>query len=138
MSWCIRHQFLEKVKSRYSDHASWDLAVRERKSAAIKRAWPDPLNRKLESSEENKSSLFIEDALSILDSERGFADKDASGSAITSLRTGGDHLFLRAKLNGMAGCYPFENLRIAVDLLFLQGNPDMVVAKQAIVSFLLG
>jgi E3 ubiquitin-protein ligase HOS1 len=31
--------------------------------------------------------------------------------------------------------YPFRNLCEAVDMLFLHGASDMVIAKQAIVSF---
>ncbi|XP_051115397.1 E3 ubiquitin-protein ligase HOS1 isoform X2 [Andrographis paniculata] len=137
MSWCIRHQFLENVISRYSDHSSWNSSVRERKKAAIKRAWPDPVNRKLDSSEQNMSSLFIEDALSNLDSEQGYSDHDAGELVIASLQAAGDQSISRSKLHGMAGCYPFENLRVAADLLFLQGNPDMVVAKQAIFLYFL-
>lgn len=137
MIWCIRHQFLENVRSRFSDFASWSSTVRERKSAAIKRAWPDSINRILESSEQSTSSLFIEDALSNLDTEQGYVSKDEGELAITSLLTGGGNSFFRSKLHGMAGCYPFENLRAAVDLLFLQGNSDLVVAKQAIVSYLI-
>ncbi|KAL0331506.1 UNVERIFIED_CONTAM: E3 ubiquitin-protein ligase HOS1 [Sesamum angustifolium] len=136
MMWCIRHQFLEKVRSRYSDFALWRSSVRERKSAAIKRAWPDPVSRVLESSEQSASSLFIEDALSNLDTEQEYAEKDEGELSIASLLTGGGDLFFRSKLHGMAGCYPFENLRAAVDLLFLRGNSDLVVAKQAISQFL--
>ncbi|KAK4389540.1 E3 ubiquitin-protein ligase HOS1 [Sesamum angolense] len=136
MMWCIRHQFLEKVRSRYSDFALWRSSVRERKSAAIKRAWPDPVSRILESSEQSVSSLFIEDALSNLDTEQEYAEKDEGELSIASLLTGGGDLFFRSKLHGMAGCYPFENLRAAVDLLFLRGNSDLIVAKQAISQFL--
>lgn len=131
MMWCIRHQFLKHVRSRYPDCASWSSSVRERKSAAVKRAWPAPMNS--ESSGQSISSLFIEDALSNLDSEQGYADKDEG----ESLLAGGGNSFLRSKLHGLAGCYPFENLRTAIDLLFLQGNSDVVVAKQAIVSYLI-
>ncbi|KAL0312942.1 UNVERIFIED_CONTAM: E3 ubiquitin-protein ligase HOS1 [Sesamum radiatum] len=132
MMWCIRHQFLEKVRSRYSDFALWRSSFRERKSAAIKRAWPDPVSRILESSDQSVSSLFIEDALSNLDTEQEYAEKDEGELSIASLLTGGGDLFFRSKLHGMPGCYPFENLRAAVDLLFLRGNSDLVVAKQAI------
>lgn len=37
MIWCIKHQFLENVKSRYFEFPSWRSRVRERKSAAIQR-----------------------------------------------------------------------------------------------------
>ncbi|KAL7123463.1 hypothetical protein ACP275_01G106400 [Erythranthe tilingii] len=137
MMWCIRHQFLENVQSRYSDFASWSSSVRERKSAAVQRAWPDSVSRISESAEQSTSSLFIEDALSNLDTEQGYADKDERELAITSLLTGGGNLFFMSKLHGMAGCYPFENLRSAADLLFLQGNSDLVLAKQAIFLYYL-
>ena len=42
---------------------------------------------------------------------------------------------LRSKIEGTSGSYPFENLRTAADKLFLHGSSDLVVAKQAIVSF---
>ncbi|KAL8497697.1 hypothetical protein ACS0TY_021140 [Phlomoides rotata] len=132
MIWCIRHQFLLKVRSRFSDFASWSSSFRERKSAAIVRAWPDIL----ESSEQSASSLFIEDALSNLDTEQEYARNDEGELPITSLRAGGGNSFL-SRLTGMAGCYPFDNLRAAVDLLFLQGNSDLVVAKQAIFLYFL-
>ncbi|KAL3834991.1 hypothetical protein ACJIZ3_009727 [Penstemon smallii] len=137
MTWCIRHQFLENVKSRYSDFASWRSSFRERKSAATKRAWPDIVNKNMEFSEQSTSSLFIEDALSNLDTEQGHAEKDEGELDITSLLTAGDNSFLRSRLHGMAGCYPFESLRAAVDLLFLNGNSDLVVAKEAIFLYFL-
>ncbi|KAL0329516.1 UNVERIFIED_CONTAM: E3 ubiquitin-protein ligase HOS1 [Sesamum radiatum] len=93
MMWCIRHQFLEKVRSRYSDFALWRSSVRERKSAAIKRAWPDPVSRVIESSEQSASSLFIEDALSNLDTEQEYAEKDEGGLSIASLLTGGGAIY---------------------------------------------
>jgi E3 ubiquitin-protein ligase HOS1 len=45
-------------------------------------------------------------------------------------------LFCKSKLEGLEVCYPFENLRAAVDVLFLHGSSDLVLAKQAIVSFI--
>ncbi|PIN07417.1 hypothetical protein CDL12_20016 [Handroanthus impetiginosus] len=137
MAWCIRNQFLENVRSRYSDIESWRSSIRERKSAAIKRAWPDSLNQTLEASGQSASSLFIEDALSNLDAEQGYADRDEGEIAISSLQMGGGNSFLLSKLQGMAGSYPFENPRAAVDLLFLQGNSDLVVAKRAIFLYFL-
>ncbi|KAM3199874.1 hypothetical protein P3L10_032234 [Capsicum annuum] len=58
---CIRHEFLENVKSRHKNFESWRVLIRERKSTAIKRAWPDSVSH---SDEYNASTLFIEDALS--------------------------------------------------------------------------
>lgn len=72
------------------------------------------------SSEQNMSTLFIEDALSNLSIENEVGDTDV--------------LCLQ---DGMSTSYPFLNLRAAVDALFLHGTPDMMVAKQAIVSFII-
>ncbi|GFP94156.1 E3 ubiquitin-protein ligase hos1 [Phtheirospermum japonicum] len=133
MIWCIRHEFLENVRSRYSDFESWSSCVRERKSEAIKRAWPDSVN----CSEQSTSSLFVEDALSNLDTEQGYTEKDEGELEIASLLAAGSNSFFRSNLHGMAACYPFQNSRAAVDLLFLQGNSDLVVAKQAIFLYYL-
>lgn len=135
MAWCIRHQFLENVRYRFSDFASWSSSVRERKSAAIYRAWPDSVSCVLGSSEQSTSSLFIEDALSNLETDQGYDHKDEGELAISSLLTSGGNSIFLSKLQGLAGCYPFESVRAAVDVLFLQGNSNLVVAKQAIVSY---
>ncbi|XP_042055344.1 E3 ubiquitin-protein ligase HOS1-like isoform X2 [Salvia splendens] len=137
MAWCIRHQFLENVRCRFSDFASWSSSVRERKSAAIYRAWPDSVAGILGSGEQSTSSLFIEDALSNLENDEGYGHQDEGELAISSLLASvGNSVFL-SKLQGLAGCYPFESLRVAVDLLFLQGNSTLVVAKQAIFLYFL-
>lgn len=133
MIWCIRHEFLENVKSRHKNFASWRALVRERKSAAIKRAWPDSVNH---SDECNASTLFIEDALSNIEAaEQGDLDDHVEELALAYLQKDEGSLYARSKIEGMAGCYPFESLRAAADILFLQGSSDLVVAKQAIVSF---
>ncbi|KAA8522197.1 hypothetical protein F0562_012870 [Nyssa sinensis] len=110
MIWCVRHQFLENARSRHTNFTSWSSLVRERKSAAIRRSWPDS-NRNIRLKWEGKLE-------------------------IASLQDGGSS-FLRSKIDGMAGCYPFENLRAAIDILFLHGNSDLVVAKQAIFLYYL-
>ncbi|CAN4078015.1 unnamed protein product [Withania somnifera] len=130
MIWCIRHEFLENVKSRHKDFASWQALVRERKSAAIKRAWPDSVNH---SDEYNASTLFIEDALSNIEAaEQGDLGDHEEELALAYLQKDGGSLYSRSKIEGMAGCYPFESLRAAADILFLRGSSDLVVAKQAI------
>ena len=133
--WCIRHQFLENIRSRHSNLGSWRSVVRERKSAAIKRSWPDLVNNPLEPSGDDGSTLFIEHALSNLDIEQGYECDMGEEPEITSLQKDRSSSFFRSKIEGMAGCYPFENLWAAVDILFLRGSSDLVVAKQAIVSF---
>ncbi|KAH0646817.1 hypothetical protein KY284_034701 [Solanum tuberosum] len=130
MIWCIRHEFLENVKSRHKKYASWRALVRERKSAAIKRAWPDSVNH---SDEYNASTLFIEDALSNIEAaEQGDLDDHEEELALAYLQKDEGSLYSRSKIEGMAGCYPFESLRAAADILFLRGSSDLVVAKQAI------
>nr|GMD81057.1 E3 ubiquitin-protein ligase HOS1 [Ipomoea batatas]GMD82597.1 E3 ubiquitin-protein ligase HOS1 [Ipomoea batatas] len=131
MIWCTRHKFLENVSSRFHGYvASWRTFVCERKSAAIKRAWPDSVNHSEEAS--GRSTLFIEDALTNLESDLGDTDEVQEEFDISCLQKDGRSSFLRLKIGGMAVCYPFENLRAATDILFLQGSSDLVVAKQAI------
>ncbi|KAG6636025.1 E3 ubiquitin-protein ligase HOS1-like [Carya illinoinensis] len=136
MMWCIRHQFLENVRSRYANFMSWRSCVSERKSAAIKRSWPDAVNFSAESTRQD-GSLFIEDALVNLDIEQGDSEETAEKLEAASLVKSGVLSILRSKIEGLAGCYPFENLRAAVDILFLCGSSDLVVAKQAILLYFL-
>lgn len=133
--WGIRHQFLENVRSRHSSFTSWLTAVRERKSAAIRRSWPDALDDSADSSGLD-GSLFIEDALGNLDIEQQYFPDVEDGKEIVSLENAAAPKIFRSKIGGSSGCYPFENLRVAVDVLFLRGSSDVVVAKKAIVSFL--
>ncbi|GLT35098.1 hypothetical protein SLA2020_095780 [Shorea laevis] len=130
-TWCIRHQFLENQRCRHADFACWRSDVRERKSAAIRRAWPDVLNSSADSGQDG--SLFIEDALANLEIEQGYKE----GADYVFLQKNGALSFFRSKIEGMTGCYPFENLKAAVDLLFLRGSSDLVVAKQAIFLYYL-
>lgn len=136
MIWCIRHQFLENVRSRYSKFSSWRSLVRERKSAAIQRSWPDSVDHTAEPTKEC-GTLFIEDALLNLEIDQGRAQEMGEESEVASLQKDGGSTFFRSKIEGLAGCYPFENMRAAADILFLSGSSDLVVAKQAIVSFVL-
>ncbi|XP_057520290.1 E3 ubiquitin-protein ligase HOS1 [Amaranthus tricolor] len=137
MLWCIRHQFLENLRSRHNNVFSWRSLVHERKLAAVKRAWPEPVGFSEESTEPNSSSLFIEDAL--LNLEVGSSDEQASAIEleVASLQRDGGSSFFRSKIEGFRGCYPFENVRAAVDTLFLCGSSDMVVAKRAIFLYYL-
>ncbi|XAR54921.1 hypothetical protein NMG60_11030256 [Bertholletia excelsa] len=137
MMWSIRHDFLSNIGSRYANFTSWRTSVRERKSAAIKRSWPDSINNSSEFAKTNGSTLFIEDALLNIEIEQGYPPDMGGELEISSLQKDGSSLFFRSKIEGMAGCYPFENLRAAVDILFLLGSSDMVVAKQAIVLYYL-
>uniref|UniRef100_A0A2P2KTH0 ELYS-like domain-containing protein n=1 Tax=Rhizophora mucronata TaxID=61149 RepID=A0A2P2KTH0_RHIMU len=135
MAWCIRHEFLEDVTARYPDFLSWNSVLRERKSAAIRRSWPGVVNQSSEPSME-AGSLFIEDALANL--EGGHEDLREMGdeTELASLMKD-ETLHFRSKIEGIAGCYPFKSLQAAVDLLFLRGSSDLVVAKQAIFLYYL-
>ncbi|XVF10877.1 hypothetical protein REPUB_Repub07fG0221100 [Reevesia pubescens] len=134
--WCIRHQFLEHVRSRHANFASWCTVVRERKSAAITRAWSDVVEHSADSSGQN-GSLFIEDALANLDIEQAYDQEIAKESDFAFLQKNGVLSFFRSKVEGLTGCYPFESLQAAVDILFLRGSSDLVVAKQAIFVYYL-
>ncbi|KAF7828448.1 E3 ubiquitin-protein ligase HOS1 [Senna tora] len=133
--WCTRHEFLEDVRSRFTDISSWAAVVRERKSAAIKRAWPDAINQPVEPTRQ-AGSLFIEDALNNLELEEGLMKDIGEGLEVASLQKDVTSIF-RANIDGVLGCYPFKNLRAAADLLFLRGSSDMVIAKQAIFLYFL-
>ncbi|XP_059657605.1 E3 ubiquitin-protein ligase HOS1 [Cornus florida] len=137
MIWCLRHQFLENVRSRHTNITSWRSHVRERKSAAIKHSWPDSVNHSADSMRRDGSTLFIEDALSNLEIEQGYSHETAGELEIASLQKDGGSSFFRSTIEGMAGCYPFENLRAATDMLFWHGSSDLVVAKQAIFLYYL-
>ncbi|KAJ7952545.1 E3 ubiquitin-protein ligase HOS1-like protein [Quillaja saponaria] len=103
MIWCIRHQFLENVRSRYKDSALWDSAVRERRSGgnqASMAGCSKSLFRKLEEEIE-----------------------------VASL--------LKNGVKEMADYYPFKSLQDAVDVLFLHGSSELVIAKQAIFLYYL-
>ncbi|KAL9438849.1 hypothetical protein AB3S75_024505 [Citrus x aurantiifolia] len=137
MMWCAKHQFLENVRSRHASFASWHSLVRQRKSAATERAWYDPVNNCAESTKQD-GSLFIEDALANLEIEQEFTQGRGEELDITSLHKDDEGLsFVRSKIEGVSGCYPFENLRAAVDILFLHGSSDLVLAKQAIFLYYL-
>lgn len=138
MIWCIRHRFLEDVTSRHANIASWKSVVLQRKIAARNRAWPDLVaNNASESYQPETASLFIVDALSNIDKEQGYRDDDGEELQIAYLQKDQGALFFRSKIEGLAGVYPFESLRTAVDVLFLQGSSDLVVSKLAILLYYL-
>ena len=137
MTWCARHQFLEHIQSRYPYFASWTFHLHERKSAALKRSWPETTSN-LADPAPHESLLFIEQALSNLGIEQRYMEKkeefDISCLQDRNSPSTFESMVDVANKNVAAGCYPFETLRAATDLLFLHGASDMVVAKQAIVS----
>jgi E3 ubiquitin-protein ligase HOS1 len=131
--WCIRHEFLVNVRSRFSNSSSWASVVRKRKAEAIRRAWPDAINESTES-KGHDGSLFIEDALNNLDLEEVMMPEIGDGLEVAALQKDEASIF-RSNTDHVLSCYPFKNLRAAADLLFLHGSSDAVIAKQAIVSF---
>ncbi|CAK7356332.1 unnamed protein product [Dovyalis caffra] len=88
IAWCIRHHFLENVRSRYTNLSSWRSVVRERKSTAIKRSWPDVPNQSAESSMQ-AGSLFIEDALANLEIEQNHMQEMGEESELAPLQKDG-------------------------------------------------
>lgn len=132
-----KHQFLENVRSRHVSFTSWHSLVRQRKSAATERAWYDPVNYSAESTKQD-GSLFIEDALANLEIEQEFTQGRGEELDIISLHKDDEgSSFVRSEIEGVSGCYPFENLQAAVDILFLHGSSDLVLAKQAIFLYYL-
>ncbi|KAF6149908.1 hypothetical protein GIB67_008629 [Kingdonia uniflora] len=109
-------------------------SIAKKKSAAMKRCWPDLISKSAEPGQLDGSTLFIEDALSHLQIEHGYG-KDNEITAL--VKDGGSSSFLRSKLEGAIRCYPFESLRAAADILFLCGSSDLVIAKQAIFLYYL-
>ncbi|KAI5439670.1 hypothetical protein KIW84_025161 [Lathyrus oleraceus] len=133
--WCTRHEFLDNVRSRFSNSSSWASVVRKRKSEAIRRAWPDAINESTES-KGHDGSLFIEDALNNLDLEEEMMPEIGDGLEVAALQKDGASIF-RSNTDQVLSCYPFKNLRAAADLLFLHGSSDVVIAKQAIFLYYL-
>ncbi|KAK4804011.1 hypothetical protein SAY86_003828 [Trapa natans] len=136
MMWCIRHGFLENVRSRYNNFMSWSSLVRERRSEAIKRSWPDAVNNSAESNKQD-GSLFIEDALRNTVIVGGQTLEMEDGLDLLPLHRDRCSLILTSTMTGASGCYPFENLQAAADILFLYGSSDLVVAKHAIFLYYL-
>ncbi|KAL8238749.1 hypothetical protein R6Q59_015316 [Mikania micrantha] len=132
MIWYTRHHFLNEL-SCHDSFSSWRTDVRERKSLAIKRAWP--LAWPVGASTPDGAILFIEDALSNLETQ-DTPDREYE-LEMACLQKDGGQSFSRVKLEGIIGSYPFQDLRLAIDILFFSGSSDLVVAKQAIFLYYL-
>ena len=91
MTWCVRHQFLENIHSRYSNSALWHSVVRERKSSATKRSWPTFSCSSAESVGQDGSTLFIEDALSNLGLDEGHVEGTGEEIGIACLEKSGGY-----------------------------------------------
>lgn len=120
--------------------------MRDRKSAAVQRAWSEYPRSIGQTGPTSPATLFIEDAIGNLgigrdEEEEGGRDvldlgrlKQSSLPSSPPLRhrrdSGGHPL-----TSGPSMIYPPDNVRAAVDLLFLEGSSDLILAKKAIVSF---
>lgn len=142
MAWCARHQFLETIRSSYSSTSQWYTAVHERKSAAQDRAWLEISHMNGKRGVSHAATLFIEDALANLGSlERDDQSELGDLSELRLLRHGPTaHIpasrGLERYLDSIQSKspYPPESVRTAVDMLFLEGTCDLLLAKKAIVS----
>ncbi|XP_026432209.1 E3 ubiquitin-protein ligase HOS1-like isoform X1 [Papaver somniferum] len=134
IKWSIKRQFLENVRSRHINYSSWRSRFRDRKSAAITRAWPEFKSNSAEYAKQDSATLFIEDALSNLGIEQ---ETSKELEVLSLVKNGSSSSFIRSNIEGFEGCYPFETLRDAADVLFLCGSSDVVVAKRAIFLYYL-
>lgn len=130
MLWCTQHKFLEHVQPQYPDIATWESRVSERKAALAHRSWP-PIDLSGITEANPTTSLFIEEALQNLELEDG-SEEDI----LLSLEHERPQMAIYPRVHQL-NQYPFKSVRAAADVLFLYGTSDTVVAKQAIVSFLL-
>lgn len=136
MIWCTRHNFLEGVQSHYSDPALWNLHVVERKLAAVERSWPKLSGDAANSFGLDGAILFIEQALENLGIEQTNIQTNDEEVDILCLLDENSPLFFLSKVDkANRNGYPFRDLRVAADVLFLRGTSDTVVAKHAVVSF---
>jgi E3 ubiquitin-protein ligase HOS1 len=138
MIWCIRHRFLQDIHSRYTDYTSWSSDVIQRKASAESRKWPEVCNQGSGDNEANQGTLFIEQALQNLGIEQSYRSEEEEVVEITCLQNEQSSAMFCSTITAdhfNLNRYPFKNLREAVDVLFLHGASDLVIAKQAIVSF---
>ncbi|XP_057812709.2 E3 ubiquitin-protein ligase HOS1 isoform X2 [Cryptomeria japonica] len=138
MTWCARHEFLEGVQCRYMSISHWRSVFNEKKVAASERAWPDYLNNATMIGSQSPATLFIEDALANLSTGHDYDEElETEFSELGWLRQGGVLSQLPFKSISDGSVYPPENLRAAVDLLFLEGSSDLILAKRAIFLYYL-
>lgn len=138
MAWCARHSFLEGVQCRYMGISHWRSVFHERKDAASERAWPDYSNNTSLSVSQSQATLFIEDALANLSIGQDYdGELGKEAYELSWLRQGGNLSQLPFKDGLDRPAYPPENLRAAVDLLFLEGSSGLILAKRAIFLYYL-
>jgi E3 ubiquitin-protein ligase HOS1 len=111
--------------------------VIQRKAYAEERKWPRFSDKGSDINEANQSTLFIEQALQNLGIEQNYRDKEEDITITCLQNEQSSSMFCSTITTDHCSIdrYPFKNLREAVDVLFLHGASDMVIAKQAIVSF---
>ncbi|AQK63090.1 E3 ubiquitin-protein ligase HOS1 [Zea mays] len=139
MIWCIRHRFIQDICSRYTDHTSWSSDVIQRKAYAEERKWPGFSDKGSDINEANQTTLFIEQALQNLGIEQNYRDKEEDITITCLQNEQSSSMFCSTITTDHCSIdrYPFKNLREAVDVLFLHGASDMVIAKQAILLYYL-
>jgi E3 ubiquitin-protein ligase HOS1 len=109
--------------------------VNKRKTSAEERQWPEVSGKTSGYDKANQGVLFIEQALQNLGNQQSYMDNDDERE-ITCLQNEQSSSMFRSTIDqSNVNSYPFKNLREVVDILFLHGGSDMVVAKQATVSF---
>lgn len=138
MAWCARHSFLEGVQCRYMGISHWRNSFHERKTAAFERTWPDYSKNTSRLGSQSQATLFIEDALANLSIGQDYdGELGKEAHELSWLRQGGS-LSRSPFKDGQDGpAYPPENLRAAVDLLFLEGSSGLILAKRAIFLYYL-
>ncbi|CAM6107071.1 unnamed protein product [Calypogeia fissa] len=142
MAWCTRHRFLESLPSRFVNIGQWRTAVKDRKTAAHERAWSEYPRNVGQVAPRPLATLFIEDALANLGIARD-EEEDSGKDALELNRLKKDYRHRRdcgagyPTINGATTIYPPENVRATVDLLFLEGSSDLILAKKAIFLYYL-
>lgn len=138
MAWCARHSFLEGVQCRYMGISHWRNAFQDRKTAASERAWPDYSNNTSVLGPQVQATLFIDDALANLSIGQDYdGELGKEAHELSWLRQGGNLSQSPFKDGRDRPAYPPENLRAAVDLLFLEGSSGLILAKRAIFLYYL-
>lgn len=148
MCWCASNQFLENMHLRYSTINNWRTAVRARRTAAQERAWPEHTRNAWQTSCGHSTTLFIDDAMSNVGYGKEHDDEFLRDNLeLGSLRQGTatssasfrrrETAGVQSAMHGLAVVYPPDNMRAAVDLLFLEATSDLILAKKAIFLYYL-
>ncbi|KAM0880517.1 hypothetical protein ACQ4PT_033542 [Festuca glaucescens] len=120
------HQLIENTMK-----AKQSADVIKRKTSAEERQWPEISGKISGYDEANQGILFIEQALQNLGNQQSYIDNEEEGEITCLQNEQSSSMFRSAIDQSNVNSYPFKNLREVVDILFLHGGSDMVVAKQA-------